>query len=1326
MAVSMNTQPPTKSRSKRRATILLMVVGLLAMLFVIVTAYLTLARFDRDTLRQVENRRVVEEVVDSVNDLTLALLRESLTDSRGEVLTGLDPRDYSYESIPGYGQNFVVGALEPVNAADEAPGPPVAPSLDDPLDNTWYTRLGTYVWPAVSRLELGDRRPTRKWLKELIINRAQVGSEDAYDLSEADLRENFREPMVDADGDGVPDSDIVATRVATEMANLVAGRPITVPRQIPVRFPRNTPPGSAQEAANEAAFDLFDQGSRYVVSARVVPHGGLVSLYSPSLDSAGTGSAEPWNREFVRRMFYHLRKPGPQEYLPRRADQENDLFDRIAVSAYAIEPVLRRRGGVLPTFSFPDNDGKRNPVAPDVLLSLERQYPSLFATEFLSSSGADTNPLKLEPYQRFNLLLGRSGNFANQAREFSAWANAQSLDPKQIFMPDQRNPEPYFTYDRRHLLTTVSYSDDLARPQAARSDPLNASMSDPFGLYVGQTKFELSAIATGQSESTPRGAADAFVLQGGAWLYNVDPSSTPVRGPGPRLVRRLADYYYEMLNGYNDFDPASDLSLGAVTRREQSLMLAVNTVAFATPRASNGLTDVVYYDDQENNSQGTGGGLITKRYIGYGPQPFITQVLVYDDDGTDDDELAVGVELYNPNDPTATDYDLQALNLEQFALSISGDPNDAFGGGQTWVRLTQPVYVNQTTPGRMPGRSFMVVGLDDGSNSFFATNGGLIGGGSAVHGSVVLAPGSINVIGDGTSDRVIVRLWKQSLNPNGPRWFLVDRAEIDVTGRPSDDDNPQTWYATYHRDTTAESYFGNYGLFGGQIRPARWRMVTAFEPNDVEYRPATQNFGDGTPPLGELATLGIASSNGSGERTGPTTPMYTMNAPAGAYIWRNTQGAALNRRPNSFPTVGFLHFVPRWSHVEESVDGGVTWPGRAPMGKVMRDQWMRYEFTLGSGGERPVPADFGHMPLFFNKDRNNSDRTVRDGSYFRMRDPAATTDTNVYGAGQIPWGLLVYDYFTTLNYDDPNHDGDTTDALDPLRIPARIDINSAPWFVLAGLPMLNPEWIGNTFANNAATAPSPAFWNPDAGVLVGAPANLAVGYSRFELDARQATIDVANPDAPRLGANLALAAAAYRDRVAYVPSGLLGNYVTLASDAEKRGTGAPYRPGSYGEIRNFVNESEASGGLHYGFLSVGELLNVRGFDQRFVMDNRVDTTSNDPSQRRVFSGTSSSLPAEPPLEAGDFIKAVSLLALLDAQYLTTRSNTFTVYVTVTDREKPQSSVRSQITVDRSNVLPRLTWVTQGGQQVPVVVKSDALPEIIAERQVGYFNARHDD
>jgi hypothetical protein len=148
----------------------------------------------------------------------------------------------------------------------------------------------------------------------------------------------------------------------------------------------------------------------------------------------------------------------------------------------------------------------------------------------------------------------------------------------------------------------------------------------------------------------------------------------------------------------------------------------------------------------------------------------------------------------------------------------------------------------------------------------------------------------------------------------------------------------------------------------------------------------------------------------------------------------------------------------------------------------------------------------------------------------------------------------------------------------------------------------------------------------------------------------------------------------------------------------------------------------------YGFLSIGELLNVQGFDST-VYDRTTGAAAPLANVQDI-----------PVLENGagqghgDFFKAVSLLATLDTDFLCTRSNTFTAYVTVTDRQKPQSSVRAQVTFDRSNLLPRLVYDANGKPIYqdplhpfkPATLKNDGLPEAIGERQIGYFNARYDD
>ena len=161
---------------------------------------------------------------------------------------------------------------------------------------------------------------------------------------------------------------------------------------------------------------------------------------------------------------------------------------------------------------------------------------------------------------------------------------------------------------------------------------------------------------------------------------------------------------------------------------------------------------------------------------------------------------------------------------------------------------------------------------------------------------------------------------------------------------------------------------------------------------------------------------------------------------------------------------------------------------------------------------------------------------------------------------------------------------------------------------------------------------------------------------------------------------------------------------------------AIYRDVVYGTIRR---ENLPTDSKRFGFTSIGELLNVKGFDTATSFD--VNATTHSEVLHPGLDGNGF-------IRRPDFMKGVSLMALLDTQFLTTRSNTFTVYVTVFDRENPQASVRSQITVDRGNTLPRLTtWIDPlVGVAQPTTIHSNALPEIIAERRIGYFNTAFDD
>ena len=284
--------------------------------------------------------------------------------------------------------------------------------------------------------------------------------------------------------------------------------------------------------------------------------------------------------------------------------------------------------------------------------------------------------------------------------------------------------------------------------------------------------------------------------------------------------------------------------------------------------------------------------------------------------------------------------------------------------------------------------------------------------------------------------------------------------------------------------------------------------------------------------------------------------------------------------------------------------------------------------------------------------------------------------------------------------------------------------------MLAGLPLVNPVEL-------AAAGGSPAFTSTGSGIVFGTGAD---GMLRSIFT----TVSHAPADHPkqyphawqtgggnyilRLGDFLAQAAAAYRDRIAYTPSSSAPNVAgkNPYTDAELRNAPSPpngvvsYRSSLYDAIRGQGDTRVR------GFLTLGELLNVKGFDQ----------TQFSPANGQPVTGVSVA-------DQRDFMKAVSLLAFLDTHYLTTRSNTLTAHVAMLDREQPDASVRSLLTIDRSNLLPRLMLLPEAGTGLvrrpriedvsapgvdlqPVVLRESGLPRVLSSVQSSYMSATFDD
>lgn len=1283
-----------------------MVVSILALLFVVVTGFLSVSRFQRLATQEAKRGDVMTRIVDSVNDLVRAKIAEQLRDPAGRVAAfegGATPPQITWEDTAGVRGASYIGAIDPVRE-------PTGGASNDPNVLARQT-----IYPAVTSL---DRltRPLQPRLADLLLD--YNTSNPVLDAN--DLRQNARVAWMDADGEGVADSSFVGVAAATELANAIAG--------VPVRAPRWSYDPNAATDPNKLLFkpsqladpntlgtaslqwQRFAELSRYTAAVRVVPHGGMVALDSPGQLSA---TNPVWNRQFAVGMF-NLVKSANDPAMPSNLQTQNLIFNGLDAQQAAVENALRQRGGFLPTYapgSTTTPADRSLAATPPILRMMEADgiNPRLFAP-FRNTFDPARDPVNqgsvLRPYswQRINLVDAGRGPDRNDGTRWYSAARVNAF----AYNGGTGGPGGWDTaayYSPRHLLTSASTSDELTR-RLRPDHELNAGAARAIGLRQGQQKFYLGWLQ------------DAFDNTTNEFLgYPLDPN---VGAAGNRIARELINYYADMLSGH-EFSAASGgyyLPPDADTLREQATMLAANTLAYAAPRRNNGFVAVVGVPEPNAPTP--------KLYYGFAPQPFISQVAVHSNGASTPSasDVTVVVELFNPSDPgDQSGVDPHALKLEQFALTFNdSDPSNPATRVQLGLIETTTREIAGPVPSqadRFPGRRFMTLVI----------RGGLAGGNTVfdnlnLNGKVSDLLWTVgSATGVSTVD-ITVNLWRGRGTGSGPDgWHKVDEFPIQVDIDPN---NNPSWSAAW-RDCSTETY--NQDVTVATVPPAtlapRWRVVLApsldepNEPNSIYH----ESKGLGSPigitigqtgPVEFTQTLGNeapdADTTGSpASRFGPTTPMYTMNAgmgdPSKAVSDPNRYGdLAIHgaRRPRSFPTPGFAMLIPRFSHVRDPNSFIVS----KAMGRVMYDQWR-------ADPNKPdlvsLPADFGHMPVFDNHQPAYNPNPIPNPSiqsrYF----------TNA-ASGKVPWGQLVFDYFTTLDPNTPN--------LDPARVPGRINVNAAPWFVLSRLPVLGPL---KTY-DAAKTAALPlAVRDVAGGGFFGQDRS---SNWRFLGDVVAVDPNYGSSTLPEsnnafgsgysyiLGPWLAQAAAAYRDGLAYLPTGNAAAKWQGYARAPQRnvnGTGR-YRDVKYDKLRG---EPTAPGApTQYGFLTIGELANVVGFDSTAPSALKSSTPL-------IEAGNPLGTGGDP--RHGDYLKAISLVTLLDSHFLTTRSNTFTVYVTISDRENPQASVRSQMTVDRSNVLPKLVTRTSAGQflTTPVTLEGDELPAIIAQRRAGYYNARFD-
>jgi|GEM_PF-1897722 len=473
-AVSLPTAA-TQQATRRRGSVLVLVMTLLGILFVLGVTFLATMNFEADMIAGEKRRGGSDQGAATLTDGFRGALRGGFLESGGVPFggSGDDSAGATFAELPGVQNTF--STIEPIHLPG---GDGISETNDDlsPAFSSFTDASHGNGIPVPNGVLLSSTLHNGEFIPSftppgmqspvnLIVCRGGVNKGLACDpdAPEDCPGSTCSGPVAaDADGDGIVDSFLYDAQQVGLSADQIAKLSVQV------------------NGAGSEKGDVF-------VAMRAIPHGGMANLNAshPKIIEAALGLGFDLTSADGTPNF------GSLLHRPSGNPNDNGYPNRSPRSLYApsVEEFLLRRRGLIPPRFFPPSILQGDPVLKDwEALNLPTPFGGdmanfLFWPDPASDTGFETVENGMHQFEMFSPDQTIKGKMLWAVRMDQFTAGFVGLND---------------SYDRRHLVTTVSHDDLLARGGMVQTDGAAASGQD-----VIEKMFEVNRARAESDQACP-------------------------------------------------------------------------------------------------------------------------------------------------------------------------------------------------------------------------------------------------------------------------------------------------------------------------------------------------------------------------------------------------------------------------------------------------------------------------------------------------------------------------------------------------------------------------------------------------------------------------------------------------------------------------------------------------------------------------------------------------------------------------------------------------------------------------------------------------------